>query len=52
MSNKPTHERSNTSGSGELPFCVRQFAMLTAQEYSCRPGGALADDGLKERSGT
>lgn len=52
MSTKPTLERSNTSGGGEPSFCVRQFAMLTTQEYSYRPGGALAEDGAKEQSGT
>ena len=52
MSTKPTQERSKTSGGGELSFCVRQFAMLTAQEYSYRLGGALAEDEPKERTGT
>ena len=52
MSIEPTQERTSTIAAADLTFCVRQFAMLTVQEYSCRPGGTLAEDGLKERSGS
>lgn len=51
MSIERTQERSSNGSGGHEAFCVRQFAMLTFQEYSCRPSGTLAEDWLKERFG-
>lgn len=52
MSNESTRQVGGSAPGGDQPFCVRQFAMVTFQEYSCRPYGADAESWLRERFGS
>jgi hypothetical protein len=51
MSNEPTRQLDGSSPGGDPPFCVRQFAMVTFQEYSYRRHGADAESWMRERFG-
>lgn len=52
MSNKSSQQVGSDPPGEDPPFCVRQFAMITFQEYSCRPHGADAEPWLSERFGS
>lgn len=52
MSNQSIQKVGSSILGGDPPFCVRQFAMVTFQEYSYRPYGADAESWLRERVGT
>jgi hypothetical protein len=49
-------EQNLQSGAGapgkDDQFCLRQFEMVTFQEYSYSPHGANAEDWLRERLGS